>query len=336
MESASRPTETLRHLVGIEALVNQLLDLAVMRSLSSTLCLVLMLLSASVRADPGPDALIEQGLQLRRSGKPEEALEMFRRAHALAPSVRTFGQMGLVETSLKRWVDGENHLAMSLSNPDDAWVHKNRTFLDEALAICRQHVGELVVSGPAGVEVFVAGNSVGTLPTVPAVRLAEGSVTVTASAPGFKPFEQTTTISPGKRSTLAIAMTPVAPPSVAPLPPAPIVAPAETSGTAAPTITAPPTAKGESSGGSWHTWGGITLASAGAAAIAWGAVWVAIDGTTASNGLPYDTRTPGLVLLGVGAAAIAGGAVIFFTAPSTSDKVALGIAPGSVSLRARF
>ena len=80
---------------------------------------------------------------------------MFRRAHALAPSARTFGQMGLVETSLKRWVDAETHLAMSLSNPDDGWVDKNRTFLDEALAICRQHVGELVVSGPAGAEVFV-------------------------------------------------------------------------------------------------------------------------------------------------------------------------------------
>ena len=101
-------------------------------------------------AEPSADALIEQGLDLRRDGKPEQALEMFRQAHALAPSPRTFGQMGLVETSLKRWVEGENHLSVSLANPDDRWVAKNRAFLDEALGLCRSHVGDLIVSGPAG------------------------------------------------------------------------------------------------------------------------------------------------------------------------------------------
>jgi hypothetical protein len=306
-----------------------------MRSLSSILCLVLTLLSASVRAEPSPDALIEEGLQLRRSGKPEQALETFRRAHALAPSVRTFGQMGLVETSLKRWVDGENHLAMSLSNPDDAWVHKNRTFLDEALAICRQHVGELVISGPAGVEVFVAGSSVGTLPTVPAIRLAGGTVTVTASAPGFEPFQQTASISPGKRAVLAIAMTPISAAPVATLP-SPAAVAAETPPTPAPILASLPSAAHESSGASWHTWGGITLAGAGAAAVAWGTVWVVIDNQQTAQKTRYATRTPGLVLIGIGAAAIVGGAAIFFTAPSTHDKVAVGLAPGSFWLRARF
>ncbi len=123
----------------------------------ATLLLVTFCAVTAVAAAPSTDALIEQGLDLRRDGKPEQALELFRRAHAIAPSPRTFGQMGLVEASLKRWVDGETHLSVSLSNPDDTWVIKNRAFLDEALAQCRQHVGDLVVSGPAGVEVFVGG-----------------------------------------------------------------------------------------------------------------------------------------------------------------------------------
>ena len=35
---------------------------------------------------------------------------MFQRAHALAPSPRTLGQMGLVEASLEHWLDAETHL----------------------------------------------------------------------------------------------------------------------------------------------------------------------------------------------------------------------------------
>src|SRR5579862_2786818 len=181
------------------------------RTLPLTLFLLAGLCSASVvAAQPSTDALIEQGLDLRRDGKPEEALELFRRAHALAPSPRTFGQMGLVEASLKRWVDGETHLSVTLSNPDDSWVIKNRAFLDEALGECRQHVGDLTVSGPAGAEVLVGGKLAGTLPTVPTLRLAEGAVSVSASLPGFKSFERTVAVRPGVRTSLAIVLTPLA------------------------------------------------------------------------------------------------------------------------------
>ena len=284
----------------------------------------------AMAAEPSADALIEQGLGLRREGKPEQALEMFRQAHAAAPSPRTFGQMGLVETSLKRWVDGENHLAVSLANPDDRWVAKNRPFLDEALGSCRRHVGDLVVSGPAGTEVFVAGQSVGRLPAVPALRLAEGTVTVSASAPASKPFEKTVTIRPGARSALVIALTPIAAVPVAPLTtalaPGPLVA------------TAPP-AHSESSPSNWHTWAGISLVVAGAAAVGWGIYWIAIDGNVESGAQRYATQTPGLILAGAGVAALAGGAVIFFTGHSTESRestVALGLTPSSVLLQGRF
>ncbi|HVV51657.1 MAG TPA: tetratricopeptide repeat protein, partial [Polyangia bacterium] len=286
--------------------------------------------------DAGPEALIEQGLSLRRAGKPEEALELFKRAHAMAPSARTFGQMGLVETSLQRWVDGETHLSMSLSNPDDAWVHKNRAFLDEALGVCRQHVGELLVSGPAGVEVFVGGKSVGTLPTVPALLLPEGTTTVTASGAAFKPLTQTVVVWPNARTKLALAMTPLSPPPPA-VPPPTADVPAPTA-TAAPSIsisTPPPPAPRERGGEHWHRWLGVSLATAGAAAAAWGAVWVAIDGDRTGSSR-YETKTPGWILVGAGAAAIAGGATIFFTGRPDEPTVAMGLAPGSFLIRARF
>ncbi|HLK91281.1 MAG TPA: tetratricopeptide repeat protein [Polyangia bacterium] len=288
-------------------------------------CLGLAVTSATAAAgEASPDALIEQGLAQRRSGNPERALELFRQAHALAPSARTFGQMGLVEASLKQWVEAENHLSMSLANPDDAWVRKNRAFLDEALTVCRRHVGELVVTGPAGTEVFVAGRSIGTLPTVPAVRLPEGTVAITASAPGYKAFEQSATITAGERSQIVLAMAPIVPPP-APPPVTPVAAP----------ILREPGPPPESSGG-WHVWAGASLAAAGTAALAWGIVWIAVNGRTAGDGTLYETRTPGLVLAGAGAAALIGGAAIFFTAPRADSKTAVAIAPGSFLIRARF
>ena len=286
----------------------------------------------AVAAEPSADALIEQGLSLRRDAKPEQALEMFRKAHALAPSPRTFGQMGLVETSLKKWVDGEKHLSVSLANLDDRWVAKNRAFLDEALGLCRSHVGDLVVSGPAGAEVFVGGQSVGSLPAVPALRLAEGTVTVSASAPGSKPFEHTVIIQPGARSALKIALEPSAATPVAVTP-----APTTTAPAPAPLVATAPPIHGESSPSSWHTWAGVSVGVVGAAALGWGIYWIAIDGNRTSGNQQYNTQTPGLILAGAGVAALAGGAAIFFTGHAgTESTVAVGLTPSSILLQGRF
>jgi hypothetical protein len=298
----------------------------------------------AMAAEPSADALIEQGLGLRREGKPEQALELFRQAHAIAPSSRTFGQMGLVETSLKQWVDAENHLSLSLANPDDRWVAKNRAFLDEALGSCRRHVGDLVVSGPAGAEVFVGGQSVGTLPAVPALRLAEGTVTVSASAPGSKPFEKAVSIRPGARSVVAVTLEPVITPVVAPGTPAPTSAPLATPTAPAPRIVTIPPTHGESSPSSSHTWAGVSLAVAGAAALGWGIYWIAIDGNPHGAKAPdnmqpvYDTGIPGLVLSGAGTAAIIGGAALLFLTGrhQTTPVVAVGLTPSSLIVHGNF
>jgi hypothetical protein len=292
------------------------------------------LVATRAPAAESPDKLIEEGLHLRRDGRPAEALDLFRRAHAIAPSPRTFGQMGLVEASLRQWVEGENHLSVSLANPDDPWVLKNRAFLDEALSLCRRHVGDLVVSGAAGTEVFVAGKSIGTLPAVPAVRLAEGTVSVSASAPGFQPFERTVTIEAAGRTPLAIALVPIAAtaPSTTP-PPVPT-----STAVPSPTLVATPaTAAPQPKASNWHTWAGLTVAAVGAAALGWGAVWIAINGKDDGTGNAYVTRTPGWILAGAGAATLAGGITILLTGHGAGESnVAFGLTPTSLLFQTRF
>jgi hypothetical protein len=316
--------------------VNRLLAIAALLATVS-------ITSGASGAEASPDKLIEEGLHLRRQGRPAEALELFRQAHAIAPSPRTFGQMGLAEASLREWVEAENHLSVSLSNPDDAWVRKNRAFLDEALSLCRQHVGDLVVSGAAGAEIFVAGKSVGTLPAVPALRLAEGTVSVTASAPGFQPFERTVTIQAGVRTPVAISLVPVVTTTIAAKPAIPAsIAPAP----AAPVVSAPGAPPEQPKASNWHTWAGIAVAAVGAGAIGLGALWVAIDGECPHDSVActktdgpgsYQTRTLGWIAVGAGTAALVGGVVIFITGRSSAgSNVALGLTPTSLRLETRF
>jgi len=288
--------------------------------------------------EPTADDLIVRGLELRRAAKPSEALDMFQRAHALAPSTRTLGQMGLVEASLEQWLDAETHLMAALVRPNDAWVRKNRTFLDEAVKSSRGHIGELVVTGPSGTTVAVDGRRAGTLPAIAPVRLVEGRAVVRATSVGFKDFSKTVTITGGARSSLAIVLDPVGKrPAVAVAAPVPL--PADP----APAPSQAVAALDEPSGRSWKTPVGVGLVAAGAGLVAWGITWIAVDqrdacpagGPTCNN--VYDTKSAGWILTAAGAAAASAGAVLFyFGHRGDRSDVAIDVAPRFVSLRGRF
>ena len=286
-------------------------------------------------AEPTVEELIVRGLELRRAAKPEEALDMFRRAHALAPSVRTLGQMGLVEASLEQWLDAETHVLAALAKPDDAWVRKNRTFLDEALRVSRGHIGDLVVTGPSGTTVAVDGKRAGMLPAVAPVRLVEGRAVVRASSAGFKDFSKTVRITGGARSSLAIILDPLEKrTAVAIGAPVPLPAPAPPPGA---------TTFDEPGGRSWRGPVGVGLVAAGAGLMAWGITWIAVDhhdscpvgGPTCDT--VYDTKRTGWILSAGGAAAAGTGAVLLYLGQRDDrSSLSLDVTPRSVSLRGRF
>jgi hypothetical protein len=133
------------------------------------------------------EALIQRGIQLRKSGDDRGALPELRKAYELGPAPRTAAQLGLVEQALGRWDEAEVHIAESLRATNDPWVKKNRATLEKALTIVRDHVASVQISGdPEGAEVFVNGRRVGTLPLKEPVRVIAGEVDIELRAEGYK------------------------------------------------------------------------------------------------------------------------------------------------------
>jgi hypothetical protein len=279
-------------------------------------------LSTAVAQVKGPeaDALIMRGLDLRRAGRSEEALILFRRAYQEAPSPRTLGQMGLVESSLQRWIDADAHLTAALTTPDNGWVHRNRRFLDQAMDHAREHVGELAITGPPGTRISVAGKKAGTLPLTP-LRLAEGELEISASADGRKPYAVQVSIKGGARVAISIVLQPLE--LAAPNPEAqpPVVA-----------AESPPRTR-------TRVWEGAALAAAGTVALAWGITWIALDGrpTCGGCGPLYATKTPGIVLAAGGSAlGLAGGALLLSALHSVAPNSTIDVSAHSVRFETRF
>jgi hypothetical protein len=284
------------------------------------------------------EELIARGVDARLHEHHDEALELFRKAHALSPSARTFAQMGLAELSLHRWLDAEDHLATALQRHDVPWVEdlRVRDVLEKALEKARAHIGTLVVVGMPGTEILVDGRPVGTLPLAKPLRLAAGKARVAGSATGRRATEVEVEVVGGAETSTRLDLPPIPPP--APPPPA---APAqvEVPRPVGPTPSAPPE-PGSSS--RWQTWTGVGLLVLSAGAIVTGAVLVKIDGRgTCSSPLGvqcpklWDTKTFGVVSFVGAAVGTAAGITLIAWHPDTVAGSA-SLMPTGIAVAASF
>ncbi|MES1207279.1 MAG: PEGA domain-containing protein [Pseudomonadota bacterium] len=151
-----------------------------------TVALVLVTAGRVVAADA--EALIAQGIDLRKDNRDQEALPLFRRAFEQQPSPRAAGQLGTCEQALGLWVGAETHIQEALKSRDDVWVQRNEARLRSALAYVQQRLGSIEVWGsPAGARVSVDGDAVGTLPLTARARAAVGQRSIAVEAEGFLP-----------------------------------------------------------------------------------------------------------------------------------------------------
>jgi hypothetical protein len=155
-------------------------------------------LGAATARGEDPDALVRQGVELRRQGREQEALEVFQRAAAIKKTPRVMEQVAFAEQALGQWVKAERDLKVALEAKGDPWIAKNRATIDEAMNAIAGHLGSLEVWGtPAGADVLVDGEVVGKLPSSGAIRLPRGDVSVTVRQAGSAEVTRTIQIGRG-------------------------------------------------------------------------------------------------------------------------------------------
>jgi hypothetical protein len=154
--------------------------------------------AAPALAQQDDEALLRQGVELRRAGKDEQALELFQQAFRLRPTPRAQAQAGFAEQALGRWLDAERDITRALASSGDPWVAKNAATLRQSLAVVAQHLGNLQILGsPPGATVKVDDRPVGTLPMEAPARVTAGEVLVAVSAPGHVQIQRKLTVGAG-------------------------------------------------------------------------------------------------------------------------------------------
>lgn len=169
-----------------------------------------MVLLASSHAMAGEledsEEWLKKGVKLRREGDHVGALKAFAQAHYLHPSGRTIGQIGLARQSLHEWKMSANALTVALGTSHE-WVVKNRKYLEEALAMVKSHIGRLLVTGPAGSDLYLDEFGAGRLP-LEEIPMDEGEHVVRVEKAGMRPWSTTVKITGGKTTEVRALLEP--------------------------------------------------------------------------------------------------------------------------------
>jgi hypothetical protein len=225
-----------------------------------------------VRAEDA-DALLRDGVQLRKEGKDREAFELFRRAIAIEKTPRALVQLGLCEQALGLWPKSEAHIKEALDAGSDPWIKKNRSTLEDSLRTIDAHLGSLEIWGePADAEVLFDGHPVGTLPATGPVRVEIGQVTVTVRARGYTDTVRTIDVKAGaglrENVMLVAAPQPRSAPSLALAAPVPVASDRTSSLVAQPDSSGPGDASDRPLYARWWFWTAIGAVAAGGIAAA--------------------------------------------------------------------
>lgn len=230
------------------------------------LCLVVLLMMAAVtgaQAAEDPEALIHDGVELRRHGDDVKAHGYFQRAYDIGHTPRAAAQLGLVNQALGRSLEAERYLTEALDT-QDPWVLSHRDILEKSRQVVRAQLGKIELRGvPVGATVTWANQPSQPVPTNDVLWVAPGQVTLTFAAPDRLPITKETSVRAGETLTLAIDLAPAAKPAAA----AP--APASDAGAGAfPAADTPPSDAGTESGKSLRVAGLVTAGVGLAAGVA--------------------------------------------------------------------
>src|SRR6185295_18990919 len=122
------------------------------------------------------EAIIERGIELRRTGQDRLALVWFERALAVDGSVRALAQVALAEKALGLWPEAQQHLQQALRQNGDPWIVEHRATLEAASREISSQLGSLEIScNVDGAEVRLDGQFLGQTPLTQPLPLVAGA-----------------------------------------------------------------------------------------------------------------------------------------------------------------
>jgi len=123
------------------------------------------------------EALIQEGIRLRRDGEDEKALEVFRQAERLQPSsVRVLLHLATAAQAAGHWVEADTYVRRVFDYRDDPYYRRYEADISTVERLIASRVGRFqVVGSPPGAEVRLNGRVVGQLPMAEAFRLEAGN-----------------------------------------------------------------------------------------------------------------------------------------------------------------
>lgn len=175
--------------------------------------------------DEGPEALIRQGVALRRNGEESKAYGYFRRAYETAPTPRSTAQFGLSSVAVGKYAEAEWLLSAAIAS-GDPWTVEHGAELQKGRTMARSKLGTVILDGvPADVTIALGGRTLGRVGADHAVRWTPGATQVHLEAAGHEPYDREVTFpAPGKEFRLTVSMRSLTEP-VATTPAAPVAAP---------------------------------------------------------------------------------------------------------------
>lgn len=123
------------------------------------------------------EALIQEGIRLRREGEDEKALDVFRQAERLQPSsVRVLLHLATAAQAAGHWVEADTYIRRVFEYRDDPYYRRYQSDIAMVEQLISARVGRFqVVGSPEGAEVRLNGRLVGHVPMAEPQRLEAGN-----------------------------------------------------------------------------------------------------------------------------------------------------------------
>jgi hypothetical protein len=154
------------------------------------------------------EALLREGVSLRRAHRDQEALDTFQRALALEPTLIARAQVALAEQALGHWLEAERELKIVLQSKGDPWVETNRAALENARLQIDRHLAWLQVNiDLPATELRFEGHP---LQAHKKTRVLGRSGVLEARADGYVPYVQRIELAPGTHAQIVLSLTPLA------------------------------------------------------------------------------------------------------------------------------